>query len=124
MAAGCAEADGLGELFLIRPGFGNHRPLLVCVLSDRAGAAERRARSESLKWSTLDASSSPAHFGTPSACGLMCLPVVKTLLRRPDVAVPPREPAIDPVFADPTSTEAHCCRQAGQLPIDLSRSVT
>jgi hypothetical protein len=42
MAAGRAEADGLGELFLIRPGFGNHRPSLSCPIEP--GAAVRRAR--------------------------------------------------------------------------------
>jgi hypothetical protein len=77
-----------------------------------------------LKWSTLDASCSAAHSGTVSVHGLLCLQVVKALLRRPDVTVPPREPAIHPVFADLTSSVAHSGRQASQLPIDLPRSVT
>jgi hypothetical protein len=42
----------------------------------------------------------------------------------PDVAVSPGEPAIDAVFAVQTSVVTHCERQAGQVSIDLARSVT
>jgi hypothetical protein len=72
----------------------------------------------------LDASRSNAHSGTPSAGDLLCLRPVKTPLRRPDVAVSPGEPAIDPVFAAQTSVVTRSSDQAGQVPIDLLRSVT